>query len=300
SQGRAQALNMRDSGITTEIGLPSNSRSRRIAKADGFMVTTVRRLVGRCDILCVLAPDHLHGEIFTADIQDHLRPGQMLVFAHAASLHFGAIKPPDDVDTVLIAPLGPGKRLRELYRKKPGVACFLGIHHDATGKAHKIGLALAGAIGCLKTVAIETTFAEEAVGDLFGEQAVLCGGLARLVKLGFDTLVENGLAPEKAYLECVYQLDLIIDLIKADGIAGMLNKISKTAALGAIKNGPRALDSQVPQKFDRIYQEVESGKFFAELIKDKLNTHVDISRLTDDRFEQAARRVGRLLGDRDE
>jgi ketol-acid reductoisomerase len=299
SQGRAQALNMGDSGIMPLIGLRSRSHSRRVARADGFEVTTIRRLVGRCDIICLLAPDHVHREIFDSELRRYLRLGQMLVFAHAASVHFGAVKPPDDVDTVLIAPLGPGKRLRELYRKKPGVACFFAVYHDATGRARQTGLALAGAIGCLRTGAIATTFAEEAIGDLFGEQAVLCGGLARLVKLGFDTLVDNGLSPEKAYLECVYQLDLIIDLIKSDGIAGMLKKISRTAAFGAVANGPVALDDRLRRNFKRIYRDIESGRFFAELSSETAREQMDISRVTDKRFENAARRVGRLLGDRD-
>jgi len=298
SQGRAQALNMRDSGFKPQIGLRSRSASRRVAQTDGFEVTTVRRLVRSCDILCLLVPDHVHGDIFAADLRDHLRLGQMLVFAHAASVHFGAIKPPANVDTVLIAPLGPGQRLRELYGRKPGVACFFAVHHDATGRAQQIGLALAEAIGCLKTGAIATTFAEEAVGDLFGEQAVLCGGLARLVKLGFDTLVDHGLSPEKAYLECVYQLDLIIDLLKSDGIAGMLHKISRTAAVGAASNGPVALDDRLRKNFARIYREIESGRFFTGLVRDKRGKKLEMSPLTDARFEKAARQVGRLLGDR--
>jgi len=299
SQGRAQALNMRDAGATPLIGLPSRSRSRKAAQADGFAVTTAKGVTANCDIVCLLAPDHLHGKIYETDVHDQLRPGQMLVFAHATSVHFGTVKPPDIVDTVLIAPLGPGKRLRELYGKKPGVACFFGVFHDATGRAKKVGLALADAIGCLKTGAIETTFAEEAVGDLFGEQAVLCGGLARLLKLGFDTLVDNGLSPEKAYLECVYQIDLIVDLIRSDGIAGMLGKISKTAAHGAVRNGPKALDDRLKKNFERIYREVESGRFFAELVQQSPNDAPDTSALTDDRFEKAARKVGKLLGDRE-
>ncbi len=300
SQGRAQALNMRDSGLIPQIGLPSRSRTRDIARADGFAVTTARRLVRSCDILCLLAPDHLHGDIFAADLRDNLRPGQMLVLAHAASVHFGAVRPPDTIDMVLVAPLGPGRRLRELFHKKPGVACFFAVHHNATGHAQQVGLALAKAIGCLNTGAIETTFAEEAVGDLFGEQTVLCGGLARLIKFGFDTLADHGLSPEKAYLECVYQLDLIIDLIKTGGIAGMLDKISRTAALGAVQNGPAVLDDRLRKNFELIYREIETGRFFTELVHQATDQRIDASHLTDDRFEKAARQVGRLLGDRDE
>ncbi len=298
SQGRAQALNMRESGVVPLIGLPSRSRRRRVARADGFTVTTTRRLVSRSDILLFLAPDHLQGTIFETEICPDLRSGQMLVFAHAASVHFGAVRPPTGVDVVLIAPLGPGKRLRELFRQKPGVACFFGVFQDASGRAKKLGLALVAAIGCLRTGAIETTFAEEAVGDLFGEQAVLCGGLARLLKLGFDTLVENGLSPEKAYLECVFQIDLIVDLIKSGGIAGMLQRVSQTAARGAIANGPRIIDERARLSFQKIYREVESGGFFTSLVNGAPNGPIDYGRLTDAVFERAARRIGRMLGDR--
>ena len=299
SQGRAQALNLRDSGIISIIGLPTRSRSRRNAHSDGFAVTTVRLLVKRCNILCFLAPDHLHGSVFHKDVRDWLRPGQILVFSHAASLHFGAVRPPDFVDTILIAPLGPGKRLRELYGKRPGVACFFAVHHDATGRAHRVGLALAQTIGCLQTGAIETTFAEEAVGDLFGEQAVLCGGLSRLLKLGFDTLVDHGLSPEKAYLECVYQIDLIVDLVKAHGIAGMLDRISPTAGYGAVTGGPRVLADRLQRNFETLYHEIESGRFFARLTRRPSGEGIDRSQLTSPQFENAARRVRQLLENSD-
>jgi ketol-acid reductoisomerase len=222
----------------------------------------------------------------------------MLVFAHGTSVHFGAVVPPSNVDVVLIAPLGPGKRLQELYNEKPGVACFFGVHQDYSGQAQRTGLAVAKAIGCLFSGAIQTTFAEEAVGDLFGEQAVLCGGFARLLKFGFDTLVDNGLEPEKAYLECVYQIDLIVDLIKTGGIEGMLARISHTAAWGAIQNGPRVLGNGVRKDFDTVYREVESGTFYAELLRRRINDDLDSSALTDSRFEQAAQNVRDLLTDR--
>ncbi len=297
SQGRAQAININRSGITPLIGLPSRSSSRKQAKADGFTVTTARRLAARADIIIVLAPDHLQGEIFADEISDNLREGQLLVFAHGASVHFGAVVPPADVDVVLIAPLGPGKRLQELYKKTPGVACFFGVQQDYTGQAQQTGLAVAKAIGCLFSGAFQTTFAEEAVGDLFGEQAVLCGGFARLLKLGFDTLVDNGLAPEKAYLECVHQIDLIVDLIKSGGIAGMLTRISRTAAWGALQNGPRAIGDAVRADFEDVYRAVESGSFYAELLERQVSDQSDSSALTDKRFEQAARRVRELLTD---
>jgi ketol-acid reductoisomerase len=295
SQGRAQALNLRDSGYPPLIGLRTRSPHRKIAEDDGMTVVDLRRLVKSSDIVSLLIPDHLHGRVFEQEIHEYLHRGQMLVFAHAASVHFGAVKTPEFVDTVLIAPLGPGKRLRELYEEQ-GIACFFAIHHDATGNAKKIGLALAKAIGLLNTGAIETTFAEEAVGDLFGEQAVLCGGLARLMKLGFDTLVSQGLSPEKAYLECVYQIDLIVDLVKSDGIAGMLAKISHTAATGAVHAGPRLLDDSLRKRFERLHREVKSGRFFSEILPaSKANLHRN--ELTDAQFEHAAKRVRKLLGE---
>ncbi len=295
SQGRAQAINLKRSGFPPSIGLPSRSSARLRAKQDGFALTTPRRMTRQSEIIVMLAPDHLHGEIFSNDVSSNLRDGQMLVLAHGASVHFGAVVPPPFIDVVLIAPLGPGTRLQELYGKKHGVACFFAVHQDATGQAQRIGLALAKAIGCLASGAVQTTFAEEAVGDLFGEQAVLCGGLARLLKMGFDTLVDNGLAPEKAYLECVHQIDLIVDLIKSGGIDGMLARISRTAAWGAIRNGPRAVGEHVRKNFAAVYREVETGAFYAELLERRIDDRLDSSVLTDDRFETAARRVRELL-----
>jgi ketol-acid reductoisomerase len=263
SQGRAHALNMRDAGLNLVIGLPSRSRSRRRAKADGFKVTTPSRAVAQADIIIVLAPDHLHASVYRADIETKLRERQMLGFAHASSVHFGMVQPPPFVDVVLLAPLGPGKRLRELRGRTDGVPCFFAIHQNPSGRARSIGLALARAIGCIPAGAIETTFAEEAVGDLFGEQAVLCGGLGELLKAGVETLIARGLTPHNAYLECVYQLDLIVDLIKSEGLAGMYRRISPTASYGARQAGPRVIAETSRRAMVKLFKEIESGKFFA-------------------------------------
>lgn len=267
SQGRAQALNMRDAGIEPRIGLPGRSRSRSIARRDGLTVMSTGLLTQTSDILFVLAPDHLHGTIYDCDIAPHLRSGQLLVFAHASSIHFGLVKPPRDVDVVLVAPLGPGKRLRELRGLSSGVACFIAIHQNATKQARPVALALAKGIGCIAAGAIETTFAEEAVGDLFGEQAVLCGGVPALLQAGVETLVRHGADPARAYLECVYQLDLIVDLIKTDGIRGMFEQISPTAAFGAKAAGPLIVTSAVHRAMDRIHMNIVSGSFMRQWVK---------------------------------
>lgn len=266
SQGRAQALNLRGAGLTATIGLPSRSGSRRKAITDGFTVTTPAQAAA-ADVVFFLVPDHLHGTVFDNEIREHLRPRQMLVFAHASSVHFDLVKPPAFVDVVLIAPLGPGKRLRELNAQPDGVPCFFAIEQDASGHARRIGLALARAIGCLPAGAIETTFAEEAIGDLFGEQAVLCGGLGELLKAGVETLIKRGLTPHNAYLECVYQIDLIVDLIKSEGLAGMYRLISPTAAYGAREAGPVVISPGSRKAMERLYDDVASGRFFRNWVK---------------------------------
>ncbi|MEW5702212.1 MAG: ketol-acid reductoisomerase [Candidatus Zixiibacteriota bacterium] len=267
AQGRAQALNLRDAGLVPCVGLPARSRSRTSARRDGFHVTTPALAVDQSDIVCVLAPDHLHGELFTQDMRAHLRDGQMLVFAHASSIHFGLIKPPATVDVVLVAPLGPGQRLRELRGRPDGVPCFVAVHQDASGQARATALALARAIGCIPAGAIETTFADEAVGDLFGEQAVLCGGLGALLEAGVETLVAHGLSPAKAYLECVYQLDLIVDLVKSEGLAGMYARISPTAAYGALVGGEQIISKPTRRAMDRLWRDVASGWFLRQWVR---------------------------------
>ncbi|HEX9751794.1 MAG TPA: ketol-acid reductoisomerase [candidate division Zixibacteria bacterium] len=267
AQGRAQALNLRDAGFAPIVGLPPRSGSRRAARRDRLAVVTPRDAVRNTDIIFVLAPDHLHGRLFTYDIRPNLRTGQMLVFAHASSVHFGMVKPPKGVDVVLIAPLGPGKRLRELRGQRDGVGCFFAVYQNASRRARPIGLALARAVGCISAGAIETTFALEAVGDLFGEQAVLCGGLGALLQAGVETLVRTGHPPHAAYLECVYQIDLIVDLIKRDGLAGMYDAISPTAAYGAAVAGPEIISEGTRRAMRRLLREIESGRFFRQWVE---------------------------------
>lgn len=262
AQGRAQALNLRDAGFSPLIGLPKMSRSRVPARRDRMRVVEPREAVLEADLIFVLAPDHVHGNLYKRVLAPHMRSGQMLIFAHASSVHFGLIKPTSKVDVVLIAPMGPGKRLRDLRDQPDGVPCFFSVHQDSSGHARSRGLALAKAIGCIPPGAVDTTFAIEATGDLFGEQAVLCGGLSALLVAGVDTLVRNGHSPATAYLECVYQLDLIVDLIKSEGIAGMFARISPTAAYGAIEAGPKIITPQTRRVMNQLYRNIESGAFF--------------------------------------
>ena len=267
AQGRAQALNLRDAGCAPMVGLPPSSRARAFARRDGFSVMMPDAAVRDADIILVLAPDQVHGTLYEREIAPHLRIGQALVFAHASSVHFGLVQPPRGVDVVLVAPLGPGQRLRELRGRSDGVACFIAVAQDASGRAWTIARALARGIGCIPPAAIATTFADEAVGDLFGEQAVLCGGLGALLEAGVETLVARGLSPANAYLECVYQLDLIVDLIKSDGLAGMYARISPTAAYGARIAGPRVVTSATRQALIRLLRDVETGRFFRQWVR---------------------------------
>ncbi len=296
AQGRAQALNLRDAGYRPIIGLPSRSHSRAIATRDRMQVTTPDRAVAATDIIFFLAPDHVHGELYKKSVHKHLRPGTSLIFAHASSIHFGLITPPEDVDVILIAPMGPGKRLRELSGQRDGVACFFAVHQDATGEARRLGLALAKAIGCLRAGAIETTFAAEAVGDLFGEQAVLCGGLSALLQAGVETLARHGLKPEAAYLECVYQLDLIVDLIKSDGLDGMLRQISPTAAYGAAVAGPQVIGAPSRRAMDRLYRQIASGAFIHSWIRRAHTTRGKARPNVSKSFRRAEESVHALLG----
>jgi len=261
SQGRAQALNLRDSGFSPIIGLPTGSRSRRKAKRDGFTVTTPAKAVKNAEIIVVLVPDHKHKELFERDLPGAIHTGQTFIFAHALSVHFKLVTQPPDVDFLLVAPHGPGIRVREKYLAGEGVTAFVGRTGESSPGCLKLAASYAAAIGCAKAGMIETSFHHEAVGDIFGEQAVLCGGLVGLLKTGFDTLVRAGLPPENAYLECVYQLDLIVDLIKKYGIGGMYDRISLTAALGSVKAESQIINRQSEKAMAVMLKNIEDGKF---------------------------------------
>ncbi|EQB62634.1 MAG: hypothetical protein RBG1_1C00001G0213 [candidate division Zixibacteria bacterium RBG-1] len=268
NQGKAQALNLADSGFNAIIGLPSKSKSRKAATKDGFKVYLPEEVPRKADIICFLAPDHLHGEIFKKSIAKNLKPGQALIFAAGFSIHFKLINPPKFVDVILVAPAGPGRLMRECFLQNQGIPAFLAIEQNYSKKAQEIGLAYAKAIGCTKAFVMQTTFKDEALGDIFGEQVVLCGSLSELIKAGFETLVYNGLSPENAYMECLYQLDLIVKLLKEKGIKGMYDEISVLAGYGAGLTGKRIIDSAVKNKMQKIFSEIKSGKFAKELVKE--------------------------------
>ena len=268
SQGRAQALNLKDSGLRVIVGLPKKSRSMPIAQKDGFEVCPTDRAAKSGQIISVLAPDHLHKEIYHDDLKRNLSAGKTLLFACGFSIYFKLILPPKDVDVIIVAPHAPGEMVRKSFLEKKGVPCFIAVEQDYSGKGRKKALAYAKAIGCTRAGAIETTFKDESIGDLFGEQAVLCGGLTELLKTGFEVLVESGLSPENAYLECVHQLDFIVDTIKSHGIAGMFDRISKTAEYGSYLVGKRVVDDQVKNEMKKILKEIEDGSFARGWIKE--------------------------------
>jgi len=266
SQGRAQALNMRDTGIIPVIGLPARSKSRPKAKRDGFAVLTPPEAIANADLIAVLIPDHLQGQLFSRQLKESIRPGQTFIFAHGLAVHFGFVRQPRGVDFIMVAPHAPGIRLRERYLENKGVPAFIARTDESSKGALKLALAYGKAIGCARAGLIRTTFADEAIGDIFGEQAVLCGGLAGLLKAGFGTLVEDGLSPYNAYLECVYQLDLIIDLIKRYGIDGMYERISLTAAYGGRLAENRMIGPDSRKAMRSLLADIKKGKFTRSML----------------------------------
>ncbi|MGB2697198.1 MAG: ketol-acid reductoisomerase [Candidatus Zixiibacteriota bacterium] len=266
SQGQAQALNLRDSGMDVLIGLHQKSKRKAKAKRDGFTVYPTEKAAEMGNLIAILAPDHLHKDIFDNQIKDHLKPEDALIFAHAFSIHFDLVIPPKFVDVILVAPHGPGELIRQRFLDKKGITSFIAVQKDYSKKAKKIALAYAKAIGATRGGAMLTTFRDEAIGDLFGEQAVLCGGLAELLKSGFETLVEDGLPPENAYLECVHQIDLIVELIKKYGIAGMYNRISQIAEYGSYVSGKKVINKDHMKK---ILAQVKNGTFTKKWLKEQ-------------------------------
>ncbi len=261
SQGHAHALNLRDSGVKVVVGLPETSKSVEKAKAAGLEVLSVADATKRADVVMVLVPDHIQGDLYRTDMAQHMTPGKTLMFAHGFNIHFGEIQAPAGVDVTMVAPKAPGHRVRELFTEGVGVPGLVAIHQDASGKALQNALAYALALGCLKAGVIETTFKEETESDLFGEQAVLCGGASALIQAGFDTLVEAGYAPEIAYFECLHELKLIVDLIYEGGLSYMRYSVSDTAEYGDYTRGPRVINDQTRAEMKKILSEIQSGEF---------------------------------------
>ncbi|WP_437683082.1 ketol-acid reductoisomerase [Sorangium sp. So ce131] len=261
SQGHAHALNLRDSGATVIVALAEGSKSRAKAQAAGLQVATVSEAAKAADVIMVLAPDTSQPKIYNEQIAPHLGPGKTLMFAHGFNIRFNTITPPASVDVSMIAPKGPGHRVRETYEAGGGVPALLAVHQDASGKAEAQALAYAKGIGATRAGVLSTTFAEETETDLFGEQAVLCGGASELVKAGFETLVNAGYQPEIAYFECLHELKLIVDLMYRGGLNYMRYSISDTAEYGDYVSGPRVITDKTREEMKRILADIQSGEF---------------------------------------
>ena len=261
SQGHAHALNLRDSGVQVKVGLPPTSKSLAKAKAAGLEVAPVGEAAAWADVIMVLAPDTVQPTIYEQEIATHLAKGKTLMFAHGFNIRYGTIVPRVDVDVSMVAPKGPGHRVRETFADGSGVPALLAVHQDASGQAKQLALAYACAIGAGRAGVLETTFAEETETDLFGEQAVLCGGVSALVKAGFETLTAAGYQPEVAYFECLHELKLIVDLMYRGGLSYMRYSVSDTAEYGDYVSGPRVIDAQVKDTMKKVLEEIQSGTF---------------------------------------
>ncbi|HVZ65620.1 MAG TPA: ketol-acid reductoisomerase [Lacunisphaera sp.] len=266
SQGHAHALNLKDSGVKVRVGLAAGSKSAAKAKKAGLTVGAVDAVAKWADVIMVLVPDHVQARLYREAIAPHLTAGKMLMFAHGFNIRFGGIKPPKDVDVTMVAPKSPGHRVREVFQEGGGVPGLVAVQQNATGNAKKLALSYARGIGCTRAGLLETTFTEETETDLFGEQAVLCGGCAELVKAGFKTLVDAGYQPEIAYFECLHELKLIVDLMYRGGLNYMRYSVSDTAEWGDYVSGPRVITKKTQQEMKRILKDIQSGKFARRFI----------------------------------
>ena len=262
SQGHAHAANLKDSGVAeVAVALRSDSSSRAKASNAGFKVMDVAEASQWGDVIMMLTPDELQADIYADEIAENIRPGAAIAFAHGLNVHFNLIEPRTDIDVFMVAPKGPGHTVRSEYVRGGGVPCLIAVHQDSSGNAHEIGLSYASAVGGGRSGIIETTFQEECETDLFGEQAVLCGGLCELIKAGFETLVEAGYAPEMAYFECLHEVKLIVDLIYEGGIANMNYSISNTAEYGEYVTGPRIITAETKAEMKRVLEDIQAGRF---------------------------------------
>jgi len=261
SQGHAQAQNLRDSGLDVIVGLRRDSKNWSKVETDGLKVAVVPEAAEAADIIQILLPDELQARVYKEEIEPYLGEGKALMFSHGFNIHFGQIVPPANVDVFMVAPKSPGHMVRRMYREGKGVPCLIAVHQDYTGRAKDLGLAYAKGIGGARAGVFETSFREETETDLFGEQAVLCGGVTELIKAGFDTLVEAGYAPEMAYFECLHEMKLIVDLINEGGLGFMRYSISNTAEYGDYMTGPRIINEDTRREMKKILAEIQNGEF---------------------------------------
>ncbi|WP_086819723.1 ketol-acid reductoisomerase [Allokutzneria sp. NRRL B-24872] len=266
SQGHAHALSLRDSGVDVRIGLPEGSKSRPKAEEEGLRVITPAEAAAEADVIMILIPDHKQRDLYTNDIAPNLNDGDALFFGHGLAIRFGLITPPANVAVAMVAPKGPGHLVRRQFVDGKGVPCLIAVEQDPSGETQALALSYAKAIGGTRAGVIKTTFKEEAETDLFGEQAVLCGGVASLVQNGFEVLTEAGYAPEIAYFECLHELKLIVDLMYEGGISRMFYSVSDTAEYGGYSRGPRVVDARAKEEMRKILAEIQSGEFAKELV----------------------------------
>ncbi len=295
SQGRGQAQNLNDSGYDVVVGLREGSSSREMAADDGLEVATVEEAATAGDVVQILIPDNKQSEVYYEKIEPNLEEGNALFFSHGFNIHYNQIQPPEDVDVVMVAPKGPGNLVRRVYTQDEGVPCLLAVYQDYTGDAREIGLAYADGLGATRAGVIPTTFEEETETDLFGEQAVLCGGTTALIKAGFETLTDAGYQPEIAYFEVLNELKLIVDLIYEGGLTYMRQSISDTAEYGDLTRGEKIIDEGVRESMQEILEDIQSGEFAREWITENKANRPKYTRLKEADEEHLIEKVGAEL-----
>jgi ketol-acid reductoisomerase len=295
SQGHAHALNLKDSGVEVVVGLRPDSSSRTAAEAEGLEVLDVADAASKGDLVMILLPDERQAEIWDSEIKDGIAPGDLLMFAHGFAIRFDQIQPPAGVDVGMVAPKGPGHMVRRQFQEGSGVPCLMAIEADESGTARDLVLAYAKGIGGTRAGVIETTFKDECETDLFGEQAVLCGGATELVRAGFETLVEAGYDPRLAYFECLHELKLIVDLMYEKGIQGMRDSISNTAEYGDMTRGPKVITDETREAMRKILGEIQSGEFATEWIAENRAGHENFDRMRQQGADHQVEQVGAEL-----
>jgi ketol-acid reductoisomerase len=295
SQGHAHALNLKDSGCNVVVGLPIDSKSKAKAEADGLQVLTPAEAAEQADVIMLLIPDELHKTVFERDIRPGLAPGKMLMTAHGFSLHFAQMVPPENIDVAMVAPKSPGHMVRRMYAEGAGVPSLWTVYQDATGQADALTLSYARGIGSTRAGVLHTTIKEETETDLFGEQAVLCGGVTSLIQAGFETLVEAGYQPESAYFECLHEMKLIVDLMYQGGMGYMRYSISNTAEYGDYISGPRLIDEHVREEMRRVLREIQDGTFAKNWILENAAGQPSFKAMRRANAEHQIEQVGREL-----
>jgi ketol-acid reductoisomerase len=295
SQGHAHALNLKDSGVDVVVGLRPDSSSVEKARADGLEVTSPAEAASRADVVMMLVPDELHRRVWEDEVRDGIAPGNLLMFGHGFSIHFDEVDPPADIDVAMVAPKGPGHLVRRQFAEGRGVPALIAVHQDASGEARDLALAYAKGIGATRAGVIETSFKDETETDLFGEQAVLCGGLTELVRAGYETLVGAGYDPKLAYFECLHELKLIVDLMYEKGISGMRYSISNTAEYGDLTRGPRIIGDPTRAAMQEILGEIQDGTFAKEWIAENRAGQENFKRMREEQAGHQVEREGKEL-----